>query len=659
MKFIYPLLSLALLAAVSGAQRSSTIRLEDLDLSPMQQGWGTPQKALSVSGKRLTIGGKTFDTGLGTHAQSECWVNLDGGATRFRAQVGVDDAADNAKASVEFAVYGDGRILWQSPICRLGEAPRTCDVDIRGVKRLLLYVRDAGDGTDYDHADWADATFEYDGARPQTGTAPRETAEILTPPDPPQPQINGPKVIGVRPGSAFLFRIPTSGERPIHFSASGLPRGLALDPESGVITGAVQQPGEYKATLIARNANGQDVRSLRVVVGPTLALTPPMGWNSWYIHYHRVSDPLIRQAADAMVSTGMVNYGYQYVNIDDCWMRKPGAAEADLGGAAREPDGTIRPNDRFPDMRALTDYIHAKGLKAGIYTSPGPLTCGGYEGSFGHEEQDAKTFAGWGFDFLKYDWCSYGGVAGGETREHRIRPYRKMGEALKRLDRDMVFNLCQYGTDRVWEWGAEVGGNCWRTTGDLGVEGGSLSRGIYQVGLLNAVLTDYAGPGHWNDPDYLLIGLVGDAAKQGEGRPTTLTPNEQYSHMSLWSLMAAPLIFSGDMTHLDPFTLHVLCNHEIIDVNQDALGQQARVVRRTSDSLIVAKPLEDGSMAVGLFNLGPVGAKMSVSWTELGLPGPQSVRDLWRHRNLGVLSESYDVQVARHGVAVIRLSRKA
>lgn len=658
MKALTVLLPLALVATLSTARRQSTTRLEDLDLSPMQQGWGTPQKGHSVTGKTLTIGGKTFANGVGTHAQSECWVELDGQATRFQAQVGVDDAAANAKASIEFAVYGDGRTLWQSGICRLGEAPRPCDVDVRGVHSLLLFVKDAGDGIEFDHADWADATFSYEGARPVTGTAPREVPEIITPHDPPEPQINGPKVFGARPGSPFLFRIAATGERPIQFTAMSLPRGLILDASTGIITGTVEDPGDYHATLIAKNARGQDVRPFRVVIGPDLALTPPMGWNSWYIHYNRVSDRLMRQAADAMVSSGMADHGYQYVNIDDCWMVKPGSKDSEIGGPARDPDGTIRPNHRFPDMKALADYVHGKGLKAGIYISPGPLTCGGYEGSFGHEEQDARTFADWGFDFLKYDWCSYGQVAGGDMGENLMRPYRKMGNALKKLDRDMVFNLCQYGMGRVWEWGADVGGNCWRTTGDLGIEGGSLSRGIYQVGLFNAALTDFARPGHWNDPDYLLIGWVGDAANQGVGRPTTLTPNEQYSHMSLWSLMASPLIFSGDMARLDPFTLNVLCNHEVIEVDQDPLGKQARVVRKTSDMLILAKPMEDGSTAVGMFNLGPMAAHIDVSWNELGITGNQNVRDVWRKKSLGVFPEGYETLVPRHGVSMIRVTRR-
>jgi alpha-galactosidase len=271
-----------------------------------------------------------------------------------------------------------------------------------------------------------------------------------------------------------------------------------------------------------------------------------------------------------------------------------------------------------------------------------------------HEALDARTFAEWGFDFLKYDWCSYGGVAGGKDREHFIRPYKLMWDELQKLDRDIVFNLCQYGMGKVWEWGGQVG-HCWRTTGDLGIEGGRLSRGIYKVGLFNAELADYGAPGHWNDPDYILIGWVGAAHGMGEGRPTTLTPNEQYTHMSMWSLMAAPLIYSGDMTKLDPFTLNILCNHEIIDVDQDPLGKQGRIVRKTREVLILAKDLEDGSKAVGLFNLARSPARIEVDWKALNLTGPQRVRDLWRQKDLGMFSDAFKADVPRHGVTMVRV----
>jgi alpha-galactosidase len=480
---------------------------------------------------------------------------------------------------------------------------------------------------------------------------------LLTPPAPHQPRVNGPKIYGLRPGSPLIYRIPATGDRPMTFSAAALPAGLALDPHTGILTGRVAKPGTYRIALTAANALGQGSRVLRLVVGDRLALTPPMGWNSWYIHYDRVSDKLLRQAADQMIATGMADCGYQYVNSDDCWERRPGSQDPVVGGPTRDASGRLLSNRRFPDMKALTAYIHAKGLKAGIYISPGPTTCGGYEGSYGREALDARTFADWGFDFLKYDWCSYGNVAGGNSLEHMQKPYRKMWDELQKLDRDIVFNLCQYGMGDVWKWGGEVG-NCWRTTGDLGCEPASADLpGCFVIALSNAQHWLNARPGGWNDPDYILIGWVGDARNMGKGAPTTLTPDEQYAYMSLWCLMASPLIYSGDMARLDPFTLNVLCNPELIDVDQDPLGKQARIVRRTAGELVLAKPLEDGSTAVGLFNLGPKPARLSVSWSDLGLSGSQHVRDLWRQRALPDAQESYEARIPRHGVSIVRLEK--
>ena len=373
-----------------------------------------------------------------------------------------------------------------------------------------------------------------------------------------------------------------------------------------------------------------------------------MGWNSWYIHYNRVTEETVRAAADQMIASGMADFGYQYVNIDDCWMKKKGDVPY------RDTSGAVLPNWNFPDLKGLADYIHAKGLKAGLYTSPGPWTCGGYAGAYGHEATDARKFAEWGFDFLKYDWCSYGEVAGGSDLAHLKKPYQLMWGELQKLDRDLVFNLCQYGMGDVWNWGGDVG-NCWRTTGDLGLAHESRLPGFYHIAFSNARHWESARPGAWNDPDYLLLGWVGDAHGMGEGKKTTLTPNEQYSYMSLWSLMAAPLIFSGDMAKLDAFTLNVLCNAEVIEVDQDPLGRQAAILRQTRDEFVLVKQLEDGSKAVGLFNLASRPRTISVAWKDLAVSGKQRARDLWRQQVLGAFDKTFEMEVPRHGVALARI----
>ena len=257
----------------------------------------------------------------------------------------------------------------------------------------------------------------------------------------------------------------------MQFAAENLPAGLQLDPATGIITGTVALSGEYKATLRAANPHGKAEKSLKIVCGDTLSLTPSMGWNHWYAHYNRITDQMMREAADLMVSSGLADAGYQYVNIDDCWMNAEKHKDPLRVGPFRDEKGNLLPNKHFPDMKGLTDYIHAKGLKAGIYTSPGPKTCGGFAGSWQHEVQDAKQFADWGFDFLKYDWCSYRGVVTKPpSMEEMKRPFQLMGDLLKQQPRDMLFNLCQYGMGNVWEWGVEVGGQSWRTAGDLGLE---------------------------------------------------------------------------------------------------------------------------------------------------------------------------------------------
>ena len=653
-----PLVVVGMVAAFVPASASHAARivpLSSLDLAKMSQGSGRPQADHSVEGKPMSIGGRVFEQGVGTHATSVLHIRTDGKTERFSAFVGVDDET-KGHGSVRFKVYADAVVRFDSGVMKGGDEPKRVDVDLSGVKHVVLVAGAAGDNIRDDHADWAEAAFHVAGTVPHAVNPPAEERVILTPKPGPEPRINGPALYGVRPGRPFIYQIPATGQRPMSFAASSLPGSLTLDPKTGIITGnAPLEKGEYLVTLEASNARGRAERPFKIVVGDTIALTPPMGWNSWYIHYHRVSDADMRAAANAMIDSGMANVGYQYVNIDDCWMVKPGSDDPMLGGPPRDADGAIRPNGKFPDMKAMTDYIHAKGLKAGLYTSPGPLTCAGYVGSYQHEAIDARKFAEWGFDFLKYDWCSYRKIAKGNSRKELMKPYKQMGDLLRAGDRDIILNLCQYGMGNVWEWGGDVGGHCWRTTGDLGLAGGQLSIGIYQTGLRNAALSEYARPGRWNDPDYLLIGYVGNAHKRGEGRPTTLTPNEQYTHMSMWCLMAAPLIFSGDMTRLEAFTLNILCNVEVIEVDQDLLGTQARVVRKTDEELILAKKMADGAPALGLFNLAEVEQRITVTWPELGLNAPRIIRDLWRQKDLGEFDGAFSAKIPRHGVALVRL----
>ncbi len=485
-------------------------------------------------------------------------------------------------------------------------------------------------------------------------------APILTPKPGPRPRINGARVFGVRPGSPFLFTIAATGERPMTFAAEKLPEGLVLDPATGRISGRLARPGEYRTTLVATNRLGSDRKPFRVVCGDTLALTPHMGWNSWYVWENHVTEAIMRRAAQAMVTSGLIDHGYTYVNIDDCWAVKPGSDDPDLGGPARDTQGRVLPNKRFPDMKGLTDFVHSLGLKVGIYTSPGPLTCAGHTGALGHEAEDAARFAAWGFDFLKYDWCSYDSVAKDKGSAELQKPYRLMSALLRKQNRDIVLNLCQYGMGQVWKWGAEVGGNSWRTAGDLGGSFEGIGAALFRDGFdlyAGESLHLYGGPGHWNDPDYLLLGYLSNW--KGQTVPTPLTPDEQYAHVSLWCLLAAPLILSGDITRLDDFTLGLLTNDEVIDVDQDPLGRPGRRMSKEGDLEVWARPLEDGSLAVGLFNRGQIPATVSARFSDLGVSGPQEARDLWRQKDLGRFTGAYSAGVAPHGVVLVRLKPSA
>ena len=478
----------------------------------------------------------------------------------------------------------------------------------------------------------------------------KEMRELTSPKPGPEPTIHGPKTFGVRPGAPFLYTIPATGERPLTFGARDLPPGLLLDGQTGRISGTLGEKGEQRVTLTATNQRGTGERPFRIIVGESIALTPPLGWNSWNCFADDVDDVKVRSAADAIAASGLVDHGWVYVNIDDCWMVKPGSKDPLLGGIARNEQGRIQTNKKFPDMKALGDYVHEKGLKLGVYSSPGPLTCAEYAGSQTYELQDAQQYAEWGVDYLKYDWCSYGQIAKDNSLAELQKPYKIMRGALNQVHRDILYSLCQYGMGNVWEWGGDVGGNCWRTTGDITDTWESMST----IGFGQAGHERFAGPGRWNDPDMLVVGWVGWGPRL---HPTRLTPHEQVTHISLWTLLASPLLIGCDLTKLDEFTLGLLTNDEVLDVHQDPLGQQAARVSKNGDHEVWARALEDGSWAIGLFNRGDHSATVSVRWADLGMGGKQKVRDLWRKKDLGVYETEFAVKVARHGGVLMKVSR--
>jgi len=368
---------------------------------------------------------------------------------------------------------------------------------------------------------------------------------------------------------------------------------------------------------------------------PTLlAGTPPMGWNSWNHFADKVSDAVIRAQADAMVSSGLRDAGYAYINIDDTWQGK------------RDAQGVIHANEKFPDMKALADYVHSKGLKLGIYSSPGTKTCAAYEGSFGHEEQDARTYADWGVDYLKYDLCSFYDLmarASSKEQKHQmmIDAYLRMYRALKSTGRPIVYSLCQYGLDSVWQWGASVGGNLWRTTNDISDNYENMAA----IGFRQFAQSRYAGPGHWNDPDMLEVGNGG------------MSTAEYRTHISLWALLAAPLLAGNDLTTMTPQTIELLTNRDLIAIDQDLAGNQGTRVWAQGATEVWAKKLADGSRAVGFFNRSdePADAQIEIKLRDLGFMSSATAQNVWTGKDLGMFHGKIKVAVPPHGVVLLKV----
>jgi len=353
-----------------------------------------------------------------------------------------------------------------------------------------------------------------------------------------------------------------------------------------------------------------------------LAKTPPMGWNSWNLFAGRIDDKTVREMADALVSSGMRDAGYIYLNVDDTW-------EGD-----RDANGVIQTNNKFPDMKALADYVHSKGLKFGIYSSPGPYTCAGYEGSYAHEAQDAKTYAAWGVDYLKYDWCS----ASHFYPDSAMRAvYQKMGDALRASNRPIVFSLCQYGRDNVWEWGPKAGGNLWRTTGDIN----DTYKRMMEIVDTQSAIAKYAGPGHWNDPDMLEIGNGG------------MTTDEYRTHMSLWAIFAAPLLAGNDVRKMSDDTRSILLNKEVIAVDQDPMGVQGHRADKSGDIEYYARPLNNGDMALVVVNRADAPSSVKLPWSEMHIAEGTNVRDLWKNDGFTV-SAAQSFTIPPHGSLMFR-----
>ena len=460
------------------------------------------------------------------------------------------------------------------------------------------------------------------------------------------------KLYGRVPGGTPLNGTYTAGH--LHFATVPPPAA----PGSPTGTGSTAAPMPYDGTYVDGKLNlewkryegqivkGTAIRSTEAAAAPPkpiplpplhdladngLVRTPPMGWNSWNKFAGRITADDVRTMADAMISSGMAKAGYNYVNIDDTWE------------AGRDAQGNILTNKKFPDMKALADYVHSKGLKIGIYSSPGPLTCAGYTASFGHEEQDAKTYAAWGIDYLKYDLCSDRGIYD-ITQPNQQGIYQMMGEALAHTGRPIVYSLCQYGLTDVWTWGAKVGGNLWRTTGDIRDTWDSMDK----IGFTQIAISSYTRPGHWNDPDMLEIGNGG------------MNADEYRTHMSLWSMLAAPLIAGNDIRTMSDETKSILMNTEVIAIDQDPAAKPVQSLSKRGDVETLTRVLSDGSLIVGIYNRGSAPTPAALSWTSLpaAYGKKTAVRDLWKHQSVAISGGQYNETVPAHGVQLLKIAAR-
>ena len=449
-----------------------------------------------------------------------------------------------------------------------------------------------------------------------------------------RPRLHGARRVGIRPGTELIHPIAATGDRPLHFEVAGLPPGIDVD-EDGILRGTAPiGTGNHPLTVRVTNGAGTTDGTIELCVGDTLALTPPMGWNSWNVFRDDVSAELIIGIAETLVATGMRDLGYQYVNIDDHWH-----------GGSRALDGTpVADPVRFPDgIAAVADRVHELGLKLGIYSDAAELTCGGCFGGLGYEDIDARTYAAWGVDLLKYDYCH-----APAKRSVAVERYGSMGRELAASGRSIVFSVCEWGFRRPWRWAPQVGASYWRTTGDIFDTFTGPVVGVRSIARRTMRLADFAGPGRWNDPDMLLVGNRGKGLSTGVLQPVEgwrirpvlwnfkgLTDEQARSHMTLWAMLAAPLLASHDLTVTEAFDLDLLRNPEILAIDQDALGQQARRRRSAPGTWVLVKPLVDGRLALSVTNLGRGPRTVTVDLAPLGLAEGAEVLDAWSMTELG------------------------
>jgi len=652
-------------STIAYAQTTRPIWLDDLTIKSFSEGIPAVLGKTNAAGDSMRIAGRVFKHGVGVGSTSILSFFLNGHAQSFSAMIGVDDQG-NKTLPRKFYVIGDRKILFESLEMKWGDPAQKVEVNLEGIKRLGLLVKINDQGINQTYSNWADAQILMQDNHLPENMPNTDEKYILTPTPGNAPRINSPKVFGARPGNPFLYTIAATGQRPLVFSARKLPPGLALDTKTGQITGKVMQKGTYLVDLKAKNQFGEAAQTLTIKIGDTIALTPPIGWNGWNSWARNIDQEKVIASADAMVKMGLNQHGWTYINIDDAW-------QGQRGGSFN----AIQPNEKFPDFKGMVDYIHSLGLKAGIYSTPMITSYAGYiggssnfengkitdsiiqnkrafryVGKYQFETNDARQMAAWGIDYLKYDW------------RIEVESAARMSAALQQSGRDIFYsisNSAPFANAKDWMRLC----NSWRTGPDIRDSWYSL----YVSAFTLDKWATYAGPGHWNDPDMMILGNVTTGSPV---HPTRLTPDEQYSHVSLFSLLSAPLLIGCPIEQLDGFTLNLLTNDEVIAIDQDPLGKSARLVATEKGVQIWLKTLADGSYALGLFNVGDFGQtpesyfrwgdeqakSFTLDFTKLGLMGKYRLRDVWRQKDLGVFSGKFETNIRHHGVVMLKLVAK-
>lgn len=638
-----------------GKNGEEIIPLSSLEISKATCGWGTIKANQSIDGNPLTMKNVVYESGVGTHAASQIIVKLNGAVTRFSTYVGIDDevlaaAKDNSNYGVcdyrvtlksedgTVSVAGDGTIRATD-----SEAP-FIEVNCIGWKYLILEVFVGDGGDSYDHVDWANAYFEY---LYQNSTPPAIVSldEISS-------KLACANELFSQPGVRYMHKVRAASPEA-ELSVSGLPEGLVWNEKRSLVEGVIEEEGVYEY-FVTISVDGEEVTEpIKLTVSSSLQQPVPfMGWLSWNVVQGDISENVVRSVADAMVSTGLADAGYRYLCIDDLWH------------ASEREEGTRKPKydaSKFPNgMNAVSDYVHDKGLKFGIYSDGGTMTCAGCFGSYGYEDIDAQQYADWGVDMLKYDYC----FAPSDLESCKAR-YKCMGDALKATGRDILFYMCEWGVREPWKWGSETGASCWRCTYDRrdgwnGVNGG--------VGIVQSIegmkdLWSYSGVNRFNDADMMCVGIHGTGKSSSDlvaGTPG-MTQTEYRTEFSLWCMWSSPLSLTFDLRKpISEDDLAIMTNEELIALNQDRMGQQAEFIGEYNGIQVYAKDLENGDVAIAVVNLNSTAADFTVDFSTIpALDESKSylMRDLWKKANVGEVTGEYSLSVASHETKVYRLSQ--